>query len=148
MKRKSSTLNLTNQRSNLNLGFSLNNPRRVGAHTGQPQTQTPFRGPLPKGYEVGGKALITQSQYVCADAFDIPHVSVKNTRGLISTKYKWMNSGHPHVVVKNLNPGYENYLEKRKGNGVDHEIPEECSICQNSSVKNLNTNYQSYLNRI
>jgi hypothetical protein len=117
MKRKASTLKLSNQKNPLGIGFSLNNPRRVGSHTGQPQTQTPFRGMGAVGH--GGpntRSTITQSQYICADAFDIPHVSVKNTRGLLSTKYKWMNRGYPYTVVKDCTPpSYDTYLNKLKG---------------------------------
>ena len=117
MKRKASTLKLSNQKNPLGIGFSLNNPRRVGSHTGQPQTQTPFRGMGAVGH--GGpntRSTITQSQYICADAFDIPHVSVKNTRGLLSTKYKWMNRGYPYTVVKDCAPpSYDIYLNKLKG---------------------------------
>ena len=150
MKRKAGTLNITNQTGNLKLGFSLNNPRRVGAHHGQAQTQTPFRGPAARGYGNGsGKGIITQSQYICADAFDIPHISVKNTRGLISTKYKWING---KSIVKKITPGYDNYLEKIKGNITKQPI-NTCTnnnLCYNNpTVKNLNMlNYQTYLNSI
>ena len=116
MKRKAATLNLSNQKNPLKIGFSLNNPRRIGAHTGQPQTQTPYRG---AGAVAHGGPITenrTRSQYICADAFDIPHVSVKNTRGLISTKYKWIKRGYPFAVVKDCTPpSYDIYLDKMKG---------------------------------
>lgn len=116
MKRKAATLNLSNQKNPLKIGFSLNNPRRIGSHTGQPQTQTPYRG---AGAVAHGGPITenrTRSQYICADAFDIPHVSVKNTRGLISTKYKWIKRGYPFAVVKDCTPpSYDIYLDKMKG---------------------------------
>ncbi len=122
MKRKAATLKLSNQKNPLGIGFSLNNPRRVGAHTGEPQIQTPFRGLGIVGY--GGsntKSIITGSQYVCVDAFDIPHVSVKNTRGYLSTKNKWLNRGYPHTVVKDCTPlNYQEHLDKIKGNVAKH----------------------------
>jgi hypothetical protein len=117
MKRKAATLNLSNQKNPLNIGFSLNNPRRVGAHSGEPQTQTPYRGAGAVGH--GGpntRSTITRSQYICVDAFDIPHVSVKNNRGYLSTKNKWLNRGYPFTVVKDCTPPtYETYLHKIKG---------------------------------
>jgi len=116
MKRKAGTLNLSNQKNSLNLGFSLNNPRRVGAHTGEPQTQTPFRGTGIRGH--GGSMLgsIQKSQYVCADSFTIPHKSVMNTKGMLSTKYKCMNSVYPNSIVKKCEPpSYDTYLNKIKG---------------------------------
>jgi len=117
MKRKAATLNLSNQINPLGIGFSLNNPRRIGAHSGQPQTQSPYRGTGAVSH--GGAPIAgnrTRSQYICVDAFDIPHVSVKNTRGLLSTKYKWLKRGYPYTVVKDCTPpSYAIYLDKIKG---------------------------------
>lgn len=114
LKRKAGTYNISNQRSVL--GFSLNNPRRIGAHTGQPQTQTPYRGNAARGH--GGNMQLkppTNSQYICADSFNISHVSVKNNQGLLSTK-KWLKRGYPYTVVKNCTPpSYELHLNKIKG---------------------------------
>ena len=153
MKRKASTLNLSNQKNPLGLGFSLNNPRRVGAHTGQPQTQTPYRGTGVVGHG-GSTGIQTRSQYICADAFDIPHVSVKNTRGLLSTKYKWMNRGYPYTVVKDCSPpSYDTYLNKVKGNAAKQSTADtnngNCLCVTKGSVGNyqkdiLNMNYTIY----
>ncbi len=117
MKRKAATLKLSNQKNPLGIGFSLNNPRRVDAHTSQPQTQTPFRGTGAVGH--GGpntRSTITRSQYVSVEAFDIPHPSVKNNRGYLSTKNKWLNRGYPYTVVKDCTPpDYNTHLNKIKG---------------------------------
>lgn len=155
MKRKAATLNLSNQKNPLNIGFSLNNPRRIGAHTGQPQTQTPYRG---AGAVAHGGPITenrTRSQYICADAFDIPHVSVKNTRGLISTKYKWIKRGYPFAVVKDCTPpSYDTYLHKMKGTVEKNSTAEVnngtcCAIKPGKNVGNyqkdiLNMNYTIY----
>jgi hypothetical protein len=129
MKRKASTLRLSNQKNSLRTGFSLNNPRRVDAHTGQTQTQTPFRGAGAVGH--GGpntRSTITQSQYICADAFDIPHVSVKNTRGYLSTKNKWLNRGYPYTVVKDCTPlDTQARLDKIKGDIAKHSTADKNS---------------------
>jgi len=154
MKRKASTLNLTNQRNPLGIGFSLNNPRRVDSHTGQQQTQTPFRGTAPRGHGGDGctPTVINKSQYICADAFNIPHVSVKNTQGYLSVKNKWLNRGYPHTVVKDCKPSYDTYLQKRKGciAKKSTNVPSGSCISQNSGqVGNyhkdiLNMNYNTY----
>ena len=138
---------LSNQKNPLGLGFSLNNPRRIDFHR-VPQTQTPFRGNVPKGYG-GGGGTITKSQYVCADAFNIPHVSVKNNAGMISTRYKWINRGIPHAIVKDVNPpSYDNYLQKIKGNVIKQAIPVSTN-CYNSFIKNVSKpSYDTYLNSI
>ena len=86
------------------MGFSLNNPRRVEAHHGEGQTQTPMRGTGIRGH--GGKngkfeINILKSQYVNSDSFTQVRPSVKNTRGMISTSYKWINRPYPHAVVQN-----------------------------------------------
>lgn len=118
LKRKSrATTQLSNQRSQNGLGFSLNNPRRVGAHTGEPQTQTPFKGTTARGH--GGdqtNSTITMSQYICPDSFTIPHLSVKNTRGYLSVKNKWLNGTYPLTVVKDCRQkSYSDYLRSLKG---------------------------------
>lgn len=155
MKRKASTLRISNQTNPLGIGFSLNNPRRVGAHTGEPQTQTPFRGAGAVGH--GGsnaRRTITKSQYICADAFNIPHVSVKNTRGYLSTKNKWLNRGYPHTVVKDCTPpDYQARLNKIKGNIAKHSTSEinsgNCLCPSKKTIGNyqkdiLNMNYNIY----
>ena len=149
MKRKASTLRLSNQKNSLGTGFSLNNPRRVGAHTGEPQTQTPFRGAGAVGH--GGpntRSTITRSQYICADAFDIPHVSVKNTRGYLSTKNKWLNRGYPHTVVKDCTPpDNQARLDKIKGDIAKHSTADKnsgnsnCLCPTKGNLKNVG-NYQ------
>ena len=154
MKRKASTLRLSNQKNPLGTGFSLNNPRRVGAHSGEIQTQTPYRGAGAVGH--GGpntRSTITQSQYICSDAFDIPHPSVKNTRGYLSTKNKWLNRGYPHTVVKDCTPpDYSARLDKIKGNVAKHSTAVTNSgncLCAKGTVGNyqkdiLKMNYTIY----
>ena len=154
MKRKASTLNLTNQRNPLGIGFSLNNPRRVDAHRGEVQTQTPFRGTAPRGHGLPGPRVINKSQYICADAFDIPHKSVKNTQGYLSVKNKWLNRGYPYTVVKDCKPSYDTYLQKKKGNIAKQStnVKSGSCVCPNSGqvgVGNyhkdiLNMNYKTY----
>jgi hypothetical protein len=157
MKRKAATLKLSNQKNPLGLGFSLNNPRRVGAHTGSPQTQTPYRGAGVVGH---GSSLRpgteTKSQYICADAFDVPHVSVKNTRGYLSTKNKWLNRGYPYTVVKDCTPPtYDMHLHKIKGNVAKHSTAQinngNCPCSTKSNIGNyqkdiLKMNYTIYYN--
>ena len=143
MKRKAATLKLSNQKNPLGIGFSLNNPRRVGAHTGEPQTQTPFRGAGAVGH--GGpntRSIITGSQYVCADAFDIPHPSVKNTRGYLSTKNKWLNRGYPYTVVKDCTPlDTQARLDKLKGTVAKQSTAVNSGNCLCPTKKTIG-NYQ------
>lgn len=103
-----------------NVGFSLNNPRRVDSKSGRgrTQTQTPFKGSVPRGH--GGccgsyKNNIVNSQYTNPDSFDTIRPSVKNTNGMISTKYKWIKRGYPHAIVQDLTPSdYMTFLENKK----------------------------------
>ena len=149
MKRKASTLKLSNQKNSLGIGFSLNNPRRVDAHSGQPQTQTPFRGAGAVGH--GGpntRSTITRSQYVSVEAFNILHVSVKNTRGYLSTKNKWLNRGYPHTVVKDCTPlDNQARLDKIKGDIAKHSTSDKnsgnsnCLCPTKGNLKNVG-NYQ------
>jgi hypothetical protein len=157
MKRKAGTLKLSNQKNPLGIGFSLNNPRRVGAHTGEPQTQTPYRGTGVRGYGSDGKTGIqTNSQYICPDAFDIPHISVKNTRGYLSVKNKWLNRGYPYTVVKDCTPPtYDMHLNKIKGDIAKNTTAQKnngnCMCPTKSAVGNyqkdiLKMNYTVYYN--
>lgn len=145
MKRKASTLKLSNQKNALNIGFSLNNPRRVGAHTGEPQTQTPFRGTAPRGCGIPGPNIINKSQYICADAFNIIHPSVKNNQGYLSTKNKWLNRGYPHTVVKDCTPpGYDHYLNKKKGNVIKKSIITNNGTCCKTGKSGINGKIGNY----
>jgi len=148
MRRKASTLKLSNQKSAI--GFSLNNPRRVGAHTGEPQTQTPFRGTGARG-TMPGPHVINQSQYICADLFNVPHPSVKNTRGYLSTKNKWLNRTYPYSVVKNTDSSYDMYLHKIKGEVAKKAVTVDSGtcVCTKNAVGNyhkdiLKMNYTIY----
>lgn len=92
-----------------NVGFSLNNPRRVDSHRNQVQTQTPMKGNVPRGHGTccgQYKVVINKSQYANFDNMTRTFVgnqgiSVKNYQGGISTRFKWMKRGYPHFVVKN-----------------------------------------------
>jgi len=143
MKRKAATLKLSNQKNPLGIGFSLNNPRRVGAHTGEPQTQTPFRGAGAVGH--GGpntRSIITGSQYVCTDAFYIPHPSVKYTRGYLSTKNKWLNRSYPYTVVKDCTPlDTQARLDKLKGTVAKQSTAVNSGNCLCPTKKTIG-NYQ------
>lgn len=127
LKRKSqATTNLSNQKSAFNLGFSLNNPRRVGAHSGEPQTQTPYRGtaargnggPINQGFN---QSIITKSQYICVDDPSKSHKSVKSNQAMLSQRNKWLNRGYPYTVVKDCNTNYSDRLTRLKGNIAKQE---------------------------
>ena len=60
LKRKAATLKLSNQKNPLNLGFSLNNPRRIGSH--KESIQTLYRGTGLKGYGGPMTGSIQKSQ--------------------------------------------------------------------------------------
>ena len=144
MKRKANTLKLSNRKNLRGLGFSLNYTRRFD-HSKR-QIQTPFRGNSPRGH--GGPIRyknIIKSQYVCSDAFDIPHVSVKNNRGMISTRYKWTNRGYPYSVVKNPNPAnYDIRLQSLK-NKHGTKVRNKSSYENYLNCKNLTPNYHTQL---
>jgi len=97
-----------------NVGFSLNNPRRVNSHHNQVQTQTPMKGNVPRGHGTCcGKypIVINKSQYNNYDFHKRQYIgnksnqgiSVKNNRGSITTRYKWLNGQYPQFVVKDMN---------------------------------------------
>ena len=141
LKRKAATLKLSNQKNPLNLGFSLNNPRRVGAHTGEPQTQTPFRGTGIRGHGGTMDGSIQKSQYICVDSFTIPHKSVMNTRGLLTTRYLCMNGSYPNSVVKKCEPpSYDVYLNKIKGQTAKQTNPCDATTSNGSCIAKMTMN--------
>ncbi|ADX06531.1 hypothetical protein 162310512 [Organic Lake phycodnavirus] len=97
-------------------GFSLNNSRRIDAHSNQEQTQTPFRGVDPKGH--GGyygeyKIHINQSQYNNTyDPFDQAQPTTLSNHALLSKKLRPLYSGYPtNVVQPTKEPDYETFVQ-------------------------------------
>ncbi len=96
------------------VGFSLNDPRRIESKAGRGriQMQSPMKGNVYRGHG-GNKANFVpiKSQYVNSS----PHVrdfsnpksntgiSVKNHHGSIAVRFKWLNGVYPNYVVKNMN---------------------------------------------
>lgn len=90
MKRKSEASRNLSGKSNG--GFSLNNPRRVDAHSGETSIQTRMRGLGYIGH--GGKngkypIRVVLSQYSNTyDPYTGPRASVKNTAGMLSSRLR------------------------------------------------------------
>lgn len=154
-----------------NIGFSINNPRRVESHKGQPQIQTPMKGNVVRGH--GSKTgvpypgVINKSQYVNYDSFQRNFnngsnqgISVKNNAGSISTRFQWMKRGYPHSVVKNTRHlDYDMYLKNLKNQSASQNYAnadnaknrQSCKTCNSDAhlnyVKDVNTpSHQEYLN--
>ena len=99
-------------------GFSLNNSRRVNAHTNQEQTQTPFIGVDPKGH--GGtygeyKQTINKSQYNNTyDPFNQPKPTTLSNHALLSKKLRPLYSGYPNNVVQPTKENdYETFIQSK-----------------------------------
>ncbi len=152
--------------SSKNGGFSLNNPRRVDSHSGEQKTQTSMRG---LGYKGNGGCCgkfpinLVKSQYINIDPFEGPRKSTMNTKGMMDTKYKWINRPYPYSTYQQVvgNRGYEIYQNELKlslkekqnlCNGVQ-EISGTCnSGCNGDNkktgtfVKDLQNDYNRYYN--
>uniref|UniRef100_A0AB39J8K1 Uncharacterized protein n=1 Tax=Florenciella sp. virus SA2 TaxID=3240092 RepID=A0AB39J8K1_9VIRU len=147
--------------------FSLNNPRRVYSHSNQPQTQTPMKGNVPRGHgSCCGKypVVINNSQYKNYD-YHIrefngpkanPGISVKNNRGSIDTRFKWIKSTYPNYIVKKMNDtDYSEYYYRINGqnattstsvNEVNCVGAENCKTLNSHIVKRVDTlDYSEYL---
>ncbi len=162
LKRK--TIAQSNQSGKSNGGFSLNNPRRVESHSGEQRTQTAMRG---LGYKGNGGCCgkypiqLVKSQYVNSDPYNQPRKSTVNNRGLIDTKYKWINRPYPYSTVQQCITnvaGYEQYYkelrlslaEKQKLCVGPTEESGTCNTCTNKKtgtfVKDLHNDYNRYYN--
>lgn len=120
-----------------NVGFSINNPRRVYSHANQHQTQTPMRGLAPRGHgSCCGKfpKNIIKSQYVNYDFHERQYVgdksnqgiSVKNHHGSMAIRHKWLKRGYPHSVVKNVHPiTYDLYMKDKVSKSACNDLGSE-----------------------
>ena len=149
LKRKAST-KYNSLSSRGNVGFSLNNPRRVDSHANQTQTQTPMKGNVPRGHGTCcGKypVVINKSQYNNYDAhvreYNGPKsntgISVKNNQSSISTRHKWMKRGYPYTSVKNMNHlDNELYLMQKKNclHSLQSQTSNDaCNVVKDVSIK-------------
>ncbi len=134
--------------------FSINNPRRVGSHSNQVQTQTPMKGNVPRGH---GSCcghypiVIHKSQYNNYDFHERvfngdkanPGVSVKNNRASISSRNKWMKSTYPKYVVKKMGTyDYSEYYNRINGQNASRNTENVRKQCS----ENANCNKKSYAN--
>lgn len=132
---KKKTATRYGRHSNKN-GFSLNNSRRVESHSNQVQTQTPFKGYVPKGH--GGccgtyKVSIQQSQYVNDfDPFDEPKPTTLSNHALISKKLRPLYSGYPkNVVQPTVQDDYETYIQGKVAKLNSEIVDSGSCICDN-----------------
>ena len=132
-----------------NVGFSLNNPRRVDSHRNKVQTQTPMKGNVPRGHGTCcGKypIVINKSQYANYDSHEREYlgeksnqgISVKNHNGSISTRHKWMKRGYPHFVVKNTTQlDYGLYIKKLRDQSASQNEATQGTTNQNCDCPNI-----------
>ena len=119
-----------------NEGFSLNNPRRIRSRGGKGQLQTPMKGTSYRGH--GGccgtyPINVNKSQHINSDPFERAFVdiktntgiSVKNHRGSMAIRHKWMKRGYPHYVVKDTTQKtYEQYIADKAAQNAAKELGE------------------------
>ena len=130
-------------------GFSLNNSRRVESHSGEQRSQTSMRGLGYRGHGRGNfnNVIPIKSNYVNDDPFDKGAISVKNTRGMLATRFKWINSPYPASTYQNLDTEtYEGYYIKKvagetKGDFCANTPQTDSGVCTNA------TNITSSLHR-
>jgi hypothetical protein len=146
--------------------FSINNPRRVGSHSNQHQTQTPMKGNVPRGHGSRGghyPIVMNKSQYNNYDFHERefngdkanPGISVKNNRASISSRNKWMKSTYPNYVVKKMGAyDYSEYYSRINGQNASRDTEQVGELCYGNEhckkstniVKNMGTlDYSEYL---
>ena len=126
--------------------FSINNPRRVGSHSNQVQTQTPMKGNVPRGHGscCGHYPIVmNKSQYRNYNFHERqfngnkanPGISVKNNQASISSRNKWMKSTYPNYVVKKMGAyDYSEYYNRinLQNTTIDNDqVGEVCSGVEN-----------------
>lgn len=90
--------------------FSINGTTRNQGYIGQTSLSrslihTPLKNAVPRGY--GGCCSITQRNIKASEIYSLEDntvvkPSVLSTKGLLATRYRWINRPFPNSVVKNL----------------------------------------------
>jgi hypothetical protein len=97
------------QYNNLSVGqsqFSINGTTRSQGYVGQTSLSrslihTPHKGSVAKDYNgIYANPSIKATETVSTEDNTVVKKSVVSTRGLLATKYRWMNRPDPHAVVK------------------------------------------------
>ena len=130
-KTKRYTNNISGSGSN---GFSLSGGlRNIGSvgptNLAKSVTRTRFRGnaPMGNGGCCGNYVInISNSGSCCSNDSSIVKPSVKNTRGMIDTKYKWMSSTYPNWWVQNTST--ENYIQSEHIRKVKETATARCGV--------------------
>lgn len=106
-------------------GFSLvGGHRNIGSvgptNLAKSVTRTPFRGiaPMGNGGSLGKYVInVSNSGSCCTNDPEIIKNSVKNTSGMISTKYKWLNGTYPNWWVQDMLPqnhSQSSFIDKKR----------------------------------
>lgn len=137
-------------------GFSLVGTHRNIGSVGQTNlaksvTRTPFRGiaPMGNGGSLGSYVInVSNSGSCCSNDATIVKNSVKNTSGMISTKYKWLNGTYPNWWVQDTSPlkhDQSSFIDEKKkrvsrcGSMISTDAGTPATSCQGSkSVKRVN----------
>jgi len=86
--------------------FTINGGPRNLSYIGKSMknsvVKTPFRGSLPVGYTGPGSSIVFANPPIKAElgATHTPQMSVRNTKSMIATKYKWINGQYPNLWVQ------------------------------------------------
>ena len=121
-------------------GFSIYGNRRilssslVGADSfNRSKNRTRFKGSEPVGH--GGccgkynKNIMNSGRQNFNDTSEVK-LSVKNTKGMLSTRYKWLNRTYPYFMVQPTAEtyGYEDYLKRLScNNSLPGDASGKCS---------------------
>lgn len=133
-------------------GFSLVGGHRnigvVGAtNLAKSVTRTPFRGNAPMGNGgCCGKYVVnvSNSGSCCANDAEIMKASVKNTAGMIDTRFKWMSGTYPNWWVQETVPNMSqsDHIKKKKekaacGEMLSLDAGEVAASCGNIGMKRI-----------
>lgn len=132
--------------------FSINNPRRVYSNRNKVQIQTPMKGNAPRGHGSccgNYPVVINKSQFQNFDNFERDFngsksnqgISVKNNRGSIDTRFKWIKSTYPNYIVKKMdNSNYDEYYNRINGQNTTRDsFVNEVNCAGAENCKSLNT---------
>jgi hypothetical protein len=146
--------------NNLSVGqkqFSINGTTRNQGYIGQTSLSrslihTPLKNAVPRGH--GGccgtflKNNIKASEICSLEDNTFVKSSVLSTKGLLATRYRWINRPFPNAVVKNLSSindqtDYIDRLKKKTLGDIDSYCPttplaSNKKVCSSASLKTAN----------
>ena len=167
LKKKTDAKSHTNGSTNFTINGGPRNLSYIGKSTRNSSVRTPFRGVTPMGFNGNRSSnnIVMAFPHIKAELgqapVNAPQMSVRSTKSMIATKYKWIKGQYPNVWVQpstNQSSSDRTTVASmailRTDLGCDGEIEQQQQICCDKRITeypllgNRKTSSQSIINRL